>query len=380
MNKPKGLRALKKAIKTYPEDFRVEEVLELPITKEGDYSYYLLEKRNINTLLAIDLIQKYWKVSRDRIGFCGLKDKRAVTKQYISIKNGPEEDLIGPNFSLRFVGKGKEPLSLGLAKGNLFTVTLRGFPSEKLVSALNKVRELGFANYFGEQRFSSDLYMKKFLVEYFFREDYEGALKDYFTQHPGKNRILAKLWGNWEKFLKNAGHLSRLEKRVLLTYIKKKDPEKAFRVFPKHLKLLFFFSYQSFLWNLLLKRLVKKFTPSFCVPFLKREKLCFWRSLSPFLKELKELALPYISPEVLDWNQHEIVKKEVLELIREKNLFPFLEKEAFSLKIFTPGSRKAVVFPEKLSIVNYDRKTFTLRFFLPSGSYATVFLLKLINL
>ena len=377
----KSLSVLRGKIKVHPEDFQVEEVVEIPIKDKGEYSYYKLKKKNINTLLVLDLIQKYWKVSRDRIGFCGLKDKRAVTTQYISIKNGPEENLHGPNFTLTFLGKGENPLKLGDAKGNIFTVTLRNVNSSKIFKNLNLVREIGFVNYFGEQRFAPDLYTKEPLVKYFLKKDYETAFKEYFTQHPKKSKLLKKLWGNWEKFLKHAGHLSAVEKRVLLNFIKKGDPEKALKVFPKHLKLLFLFSYQSLLWNRVACELVKRCSSNFfCVNFVKREKLCFYKELSPDLKLLKGLKIPYISKEVLTWHGPSFVKEIILKIIKDENLENKLDSEVLGLKIFTPGERTFIVFPKGLKVVNYAKKVFTIRFFLPSGSYATIFLLKLLSI
>ena len=375
------LQLLRRAIKNNPEDFQVEEVVDLIFDDSGEYSYYLLKKRNINTILVLDLIQRYWKVSRDKIGFCGLKDKRAVTIQYISIKNGPEKDLTGPNFILKFLGKGKTPLKLGEAKGNVFTIILRGVNSYKMMNSLKLLREIGFANYFGEQRFAPDLYTKKPLVKYFLQNDYEGALKEYFTQHPKKSKTLKKLWGEWEKFLKTASHLSAVEKRVLLTYIKKGDPVKAFKVFPKHLKLLFFFSYQSLLWNRVLSRAIKRLDEkSICIRFVRKEQLCFYRDEVIIPKVFSDFELPFISPEIMDQELPSVFREEVDRVIEEERLTDFLESKALGLKIFNPGKRKVCVKPEDLKVVNVTKHTFTLRFFLPSGSYATIFLLKLLLL
>ncbi len=374
------LKLLKGKIKTSPEHFKVEEVVELNLEEKGDYSYYRLVKRNINTFLVLDLIEKYWRISRDRIGFCGLKDKRALTIQYLSIKDGPEKSLTGPNFKLKYIGKGRVPLKLGSAKGNLFTITLKGINPSKLIKNLNKIKQIGFANYFGEQRFAPDLYMKKPLVRYFFNKDYEEALKEYFVQYPSKKKILEKLWNkNWEEFLKKAGHLSSIEKRVLISYIKKRNAERSFKIFPKSLKLLFFFSYQSLLWNRILANFIKKVTSNFCLNFVRKEKICFYKEFSPILKEFKEFELPFISAEIFSWDGPEFIKREIFKVIKEEKLEKLLEAEALGLKIFTSGKRRIIVFPEDTKIVNYDRNLFTFKFFLPSGSYATVFLLKLLS-
>lgn len=367
-------------LKVRPEDFRVEEVLDLPpFLPDGRYSYYKLEKRNINTFLVIDLIQKLWKIPRSKIGFCGLKDKRAVTTQYISIENGPEANLVTDNFSLTYLGKADKPLSLGEAKGNLFTITLRSVDPEIILKRLNILKEIGFANYFGEQRFAPDLYLKKPLIKILLEKGLEEGLKAYFCQHPKKSSLLKKYWGDWEKFFKIATHLSSLEKRVLKIYINKKSAEKAFRAFPKHLKLLFIFSYQSLLWNRVLANFLRRYSLHYEVDFVKGETLIFYKEFNPILQKLKNLEIPFISEDILTWNGPDELKREIFRIIDKENLQKLFDREITGLKLFIPGKRRMIVFPEDLGIIQTYRKEFVLKFFLPSGSYATIFLLKLLT-
>lgn len=367
-------------LKVRPEDFRVEEVLDLPtLSSDGRYSYYKLEKRNINTFLVIDLIQKLWKIPRSKIGFCGLKDKRAVTTQYISIENGPKENLVTDNFSLTYLGRADKPLSLGEAEGNFFTITLRSVDPETILKRLNILKRIGFANYFGEQRFAPDLYLKRPLIKIFLEKGLEEGLKAYFCQHPKKSSLLKRYWDDWEKFFKVATHLSSLERRVLKIYIDKKNAEKAFRAFPKHLKLLFLFSYQSLLWNRVLANFLKKYSLYYEVDFVKGEKLVFHRELNPILQKLKNFEIPFISKDIFNWDGPEELRREIFKIIARENLQELLDKELTGLKLFVPGKRRMIVFPEDLGVIQTSRREFVLKFFLPSGSYATIFLLKLLT-
>ncbi|MBL7051626.1 MAG: tRNA pseudouridine(13) synthase TruD, partial [Nanoarchaeota archaeon] len=70
-------------IKQIEEDFVVNEVLELEISENGKNYYYLMTKKNWNTLDLVKEIKKRLKV-RD-VGFAGLKDRKAITSQYISV-------------------------------------------------------------------------------------------------------------------------------------------------------------------------------------------------------------------------------------------------------------------------------------------------------
>ena len=73
-------------LKRQPEDFRVEE---LPLVEGGDrgrFGFYRLTKRGVGTLEAIEEIRRRrWNLSGRQIGYGGLKDRHAVTIQYLTI-------------------------------------------------------------------------------------------------------------------------------------------------------------------------------------------------------------------------------------------------------------------------------------------------------
>ena len=92
------------------EDFHVEEIPKLELEKKGEYSYYLMEKINWNTMDAVKAIASRLKIKKDRINVAGIKDKEAVTKQYVSIFNvnrNNVERLKIRDIKLDFVGYGR---------------------------------------------------------------------------------------------------------------------------------------------------------------------------------------------------------------------------------------------------------------------------------
>ena len=130
-------------IKDIAEDFLVEEVLDLKI-EEGSYYYYRVTKKNWNTLDLIEEIGRRLHVKD--VGYAGMKDRNAITTQYISVQKKitfPLKDI-----EFEYFGTGKQRIFLGSLKGNQFTITLRNL--DKKVSAVKEV-----VNYFGEQRFST---------------------------------------------------------------------------------------------------------------------------------------------------------------------------------------------------------------------------------
>ncbi len=366
---------LKQNIKHNPEDFVVEEVMNLNLKKKGRFSYYLLWKKGRNTLDVLLEISEKLNIPLYKFGFSGLKDKRAVTLQYVSIEGGPKRGLRGKGWRLKFLGCSEKGIEIGEALGNRFTITIRNVDVGRVIYNLGVIKDIGFANYFGEQRFLSDRYTSKPMAVYLLRGDFGTALKEYFTQSPNlfMKKRLRSLWGRWRDFLEEAQHLSRQERVAIKVLERTKDPEKAFRAFPKNLKLMFFFSYQSLLWNRMLSRIVSK-GPHFKVPFVKGQRIAFYKEESSLIDELLELDIPYVSSEAMDGDFP--YKEELVRIVEEEGIRNLLDTEVTSLKVFNPGTRRAAVKPEDLEVLYQDRNSVTVRFFLPSGAYATVLVRK----
>ncbi|MGM5487730.1 MAG: tRNA pseudouridine(13) synthase TruD [Nanobdellota archaeon] len=210
-------------IKHFPEDFIVEEVPNYEFFEAGRYAYFLLEKRNYTTLRALDQVARVLRVPLKHIGYAGIKDKHALTKQYISVPRG--KPFAQPDLSLTFVGYRDTPLSLGDLWGNAFTLVVRGLEH-------SPVQQDTFVNYFGEQRFShSNAEIGKAMVTNDFARVTELLLQGH---------------GEYEDRIRK-----HLKKRP-------RDHIGALRQLPEKLLLLFVHSYQSLLWNRLAQRVVEK--------------------------------------------------------------------------------------------------------------------------
>ena len=115
-------------IKSNPEDFLVEEIPDYTLSDSGQYIICLMEKTNYTTIRALEQLAKSLNIRLKDIGFAGTKDKNAITRQYISIRNSRKEAIENislKDIHLQFIGYSKEPLSLGNLKGNRFTITIR---------------------------------------------------------------------------------------------------------------------------------------------------------------------------------------------------------------------------------------------------------------
>lgn len=137
-------------IKEIPEDFCVKEISKLKFNEKGRYCYYLLKKRNYNTLDAIKRISEKLRADTKRIGYAGNKDKFALTDQNISIKDYKINNLRLKDIELTFIGRGDKPILLGDLEKNSFRITVRGLDEKK------KGKIKWVVNYFDEQRFGGD--------------------------------------------------------------------------------------------------------------------------------------------------------------------------------------------------------------------------------
>ena len=155
-------------IKQTPEDFIVEEIPAFKSSENGQFSYFKLWKRNLNTINAVSIIAEKLHIPEKRIKFAGNKDKQAETTQYISIEGQIKNEINEHNLKLTFECFGDEPISLGNLKGNKFTI--------KVITDQPLKEQEKFINYFGEQRLSkNNAVIGKLLVQRKFKEAAQGA-------------------------------------------------------------------------------------------------------------------------------------------------------------------------------------------------------------
>lgn len=128
----------------------------------GSYCHFVLYKENKDTMDAINVLSKYLRVKPNIFSYMGTKDKRAITVQEIAVLKISAQRLAHLNKCLMNLKLGnfsyqKTPLKLGALQGNHFTVVLRNITGtdEQVQQAMQSLRETGFINYYGMQRFGA---------------------------------------------------------------------------------------------------------------------------------------------------------------------------------------------------------------------------------
>ncbi len=143
-------------------DFIVREELGYPLAGEGEFVAVKVRKTNANTLFVGEQLAKFVGISAKSMSYAGLKDRHAVTEQWFCLHLAGKET---PDFST-FECEGMEILEVtrhnrkirtGALEGNHFELLLRDVvETDELKQRLNQLQEIGFPNYFTEQRFGRD--------------------------------------------------------------------------------------------------------------------------------------------------------------------------------------------------------------------------------
>ncbi len=147
-------------LKATAEDFQVDEVLDIPLSGDGEHLWLWVEKRGLNTEEAARRIAKAAGVALRSVSYAGLKDRQALTRQWFSIQlpGKADPDLsAAQSDTLRILKttRHKRKLQRGAHAANGFTLRLTQLVADKegLQARLEMIARQGIPNYFGAQRF-----------------------------------------------------------------------------------------------------------------------------------------------------------------------------------------------------------------------------------
>lgn len=163
-----GAPALRGRLRASPEDFLVEEIDAFEASGAGEHLLLTIEKRGMNTAFAAKRIAQWAGVAESAIGYAGLKDRHAVTRQRFSVwlpkKVSPDVATLGVDpdsaergerLVVRDAQWHSRKLPRGALAGNRFELTLRDVvgDADAVDARLHAIAARGVPNAFGEQRF-----------------------------------------------------------------------------------------------------------------------------------------------------------------------------------------------------------------------------------
>lgn len=147
-------------IRSFPEDFSVDEILAFEPSGTGEHAFLRLRKTGENTEYVARQLARFAGVRQRDIGFAGLKDRHAVTTQWFSVwlpgKSDPDwAAFSSASLEVLQATRHARKLQRGVLTGNRFRLVIRDWRGDQDDTAekLAAIKASGIANYFGGQRF-----------------------------------------------------------------------------------------------------------------------------------------------------------------------------------------------------------------------------------
>jgi tRNA pseudouridine13 synthase len=147
-------------IRATPEDFFVDELIGFAATGSGEHWLVHIEKKAANTAWAVKRVATFAGLSERDIGYAGMKDRHAVTRQYFSVpvKKGITLDwksFSDPDVRILSAERHARKIQRGALSGNRFIIIVRDIAGDRAAAdaVLAQIQQRGVPNYFGEQRF-----------------------------------------------------------------------------------------------------------------------------------------------------------------------------------------------------------------------------------
>jgi tRNA pseudouridine13 synthase len=152
-------------VRATDDDFAVEEIPAYPPSGEGDHVFVHIEKRGLTTPAAAQLLAAIARVSSRDVGWAGMKDRHAVTRQWLSLPPPAKpEAVLGVaegGLTVLAAMRHRHKLRTGHLKGNRFGLVIRDVGDE--IVAADRARSIlallaagpGAPNWYGEQRFGA---------------------------------------------------------------------------------------------------------------------------------------------------------------------------------------------------------------------------------
>ncbi|WP_299546570.1 tRNA pseudouridine(13) synthase TruD [uncultured Helicobacter sp.] len=342
--------------KQSPRDFVVEEVPLYPFSGDGAHLVLKLRKKNLTTFETLKILSNHLGIKEKDIGYAGLKDKNALTIQYISLPHFIKdklEDFTHPEIKILDSNFHHNKIKIGHLKGNKFFIRIKKLSSlnaQKIVQVVESIKQFGIPNYFGYQRFGID--GKNYLQGKEIIES-KRRLRDKKMQ----NFLISA----YQSFLFNLWLSLRIDFSHIIATHSGKELSKALEIYAKTNAIPTCFKDQGYC------NALKKQKHPFRL--LEGDLLCHY----PFGKHF---ILENLERESLRFLQKDLAPTGLLsgkKVMFAEGCAEFFERQFLDSNILNAGQRRyAWVFPQNLEFYyKTEEAQGELCFFLPKGAYAT---------
>ncbi len=386
------------SIKQRDDDFFVQEIPLYEPSGQGEHVYCEIEKAGQTTFDAINRVASALGISSRDIGFAGMKDAQAVTRQILSIHGADEQAVMAlqlPGIKILWAIRHGNKLRLGHLKANRFAIRIRGVNPTDVVRIrpiVDLLARRGVPNYFGEQRFGRRG-TNHLLGAALIRGNDQAVLNLLLgspspevddAQSLGARKAFER--GDFELAMKLYPRHCGMERRILHRFIRTGKPIAAVKAIDEKLRRLWVSALQSALFNAVLARRIQTIDQVYPGDLaMKEDNGAVFRVEDADTEQSRCQAFE-ISPTgpLLGYR---MTMPEGQPLIIEQEVFAAYEFEPADLRVEgrlkVKGARRPLrVKPQDLDLtagVDDHGPHITVAFTLPAGAFATVFLRELMK-
>ncbi|UCE09436.1 MAG: tRNA pseudouridine(13) synthase TruD [Candidatus Thorarchaeota archaeon] len=400
------------------EDFIVEEI---PPTKEilkvedwqsagtdrviqgarAKHIHFTVQKMGLSTFDVAAILASSLDIARGYVGYAGLKDKRALTTQRMSVPARATSSLAKLKLSridIRDLTYQRHQIDIGDLWGNRFRVALRNADATcaEISNSALELSEMPLLNYFGIQRFGVTRPQTHLVGKALVKKDFQDAIRIMLTatsefesdELTEARKKLSEEMKPSETIIDTFPRELRYERDVLVHLMKREgDYDRAFSKVPPRIQTLFVHSFQSYLFNRFISERVRSGLPA------------DQPEQGDFLIQLDRMhsgrdSWLYVTEKKLDERKEQVQSKEFgvagsvpgfstksPPSIQTDMMEKILRQEGIELQDFYNPERKRLSSPGGLHLVSIrvpelevvcHEDRFTFDFILPKGSYATV--------
>ncbi len=250
-------------IRQQPEDFQVDEIPLYEPCGEGDHLYLRVEKCGLTTYDLLRELANALNCKERDLGYAGLKDAQAITRQTVSVPLRTPDDVKGlqiPGVTILSATLHRNNLRPGHLAGNRFRIRIHQPEPEavqRTEAILGVLEKAGVPNRFGEQRYGAQGNSHR-IGRAILRADYSIAIDEIIGDpseitHPGwQQAIEAYHSGDLQTAIEQLPRHCRPERHLLEMIRDGKSARKAVRAMPRKLLRLYLSAYQSSLFDRLI--------------------------------------------------------------------------------------------------------------------------------